>query len=388
MSYFIGKLIFLSIFIILAKSDTTFDPILQSYRSNYLSLKGSAYSSLDKSFFDVYNLLKSKIAEIRDTYSQYSAVMNKSCSNFEYNNTKSGTGSRLMSFCGTTNSIMDYTSQELDDLITNFYYGTLGGDTEPLKVADYMWQSGDDNLNSLPFLYDKSSSCMSSNLVAYLQIFRKNINNIISKSTIVTRNITSTFLNTVSETKNIGDFIKNMAGELNSCNKLNDSTKCVRQFLVNFSNCEEQVSCSTEKLQQTIENCTNLVSEIKLLYHENMMDAKEQVFKIDDDLDEWTNTVNKCISTKMSTSKTTTTDRSVKNTRTTAKNTTATARRNTTTPTKSSSTTTTRKATTTTPNKTTTTPNKTTSPTTRRTTPTTTKSASTSTTSTKPRRRS
>ena len=236
MSYLVGKLVFLSFFIISAKSDTTFDPILQSYRSNYLSLKGSAYSTLDKSFFDVYNLLKSKITEIRDTYNQFSAVMNKSCTNFQYNSTKSGTGSRLMSFCGTTNSIMEYTTQELDDLITKFYYGTLGGDTEPLKIADYMWQSGDDNLNSLPYLYDKSSICMSSYLGIYLQIFRKNINIIVSKSTIVTRNITSSFMNTASDTKNIGDYIKNMSNELNNCNKLNDSTKCVRQFVSIFLN--------------------------------------------------------------------------------------------------------------------------------------------------------
>jgi len=234
MSYFVGNIIFLSIFIIFAKADNTFDPLLQLYRSNYLSVKGTSYSTLDKSFFDVYNQLRTRIADIRDIYAQYSPIMNKSCTSFQYSNIKSGTGTRLTSFCGSISTIMQYTSQELDELITTFHYGTLGGDTEPLKIADYMWQSGEDNLNSLPYMFEKDPDCLGSFMGNYLQIFRKNINIIVSKSTITSRNITSTFSELSSQTYNIGSFIKNMANELNSCNKVNDSTKCVRQFVSFF----------------------------------------------------------------------------------------------------------------------------------------------------------
>lgn len=234
MSYFAGKFIFLSIFVILTKSDNTFDPLLQLYRSNYLAVKGSSYSTVDKSFFDVYNQLKARIADIDSIYSQYATIMNQSCTNFQYSKIKSGTGSRLSSFCGSLNSIMLYTSQELDDLIATFHYGTLGGDTEPLKIADYMWQSGEDNLNTLPYLLKKSSDCLGNYMGNYMQIFRKNINIIISKSTITSRNITSTFSEISAQTYNVGHYMKNMANDLNICNKANDSTKCVREFVSFF----------------------------------------------------------------------------------------------------------------------------------------------------------
>ncbi|XP_070504890.1 uncharacterized protein [Chironomus tepperi] len=320
--------------------DNTFDPLLQLYRSNYLSVKGSSYSTLDKSFFDVYNQLRSRISDIKDIYGQYSAIMNKSCTSFDFNGIKSGTGSRLTSFCGSVSTIMQYTSQELDDLITTFYYGTLGGETEPIKIADNLWQSGEESLNSLPYFLERSSDCLGSFMGNYLQIFRKSINIIVSKSTITSRNITSTFSEISTQTYNVGHYVKNMANDLNNCNKLNDSTKCVRQFLADYSNCEDKNICASEKLQETIKNCTTRVNDIRTFYHQNMMDAKDQILSIDDDLDDWTDLVNKCITKTTSTvitstisttntNPTTSTSKTVKNAVTTT-----TTRGTTTTPTK------------------------------------------------------
>lgn len=209
----------------------TFNSVLQNYRQSYLDIKGSSMKTLDKSFFDVYNQLASYISSIHDGYATYVPYLNVTCNGFNSTNLKTGSTERLTNFCESINTITTYTLTELDDVIMTFYYGTLSADTEPMKIADYIWEYGDDNLDSLLSLYLKSPKCMQSQMGSYLDIYKNYVNIIIKASSVANRNMTNLFSKMISERKNIGLYMMQMGNSLKNCSTMKNSTQCVGKFV-------------------------------------------------------------------------------------------------------------------------------------------------------------
>lgn len=149
------KVIFLTIFVTSAAIENTFHRTLQGYRVTLLELQGTSLPRLDKAFFEVYDalneLLKSMSGNLGPLYN-----VNTTCRNFSSYKTTFRTQTKLTTFCTNVVSISKHTADEMQDLISAFHYGTLGADTEPLKLAEYIWDTATDSLNLLPLLLEKS----------------------------------------------------------------------------------------------------------------------------------------------------------------------------------------------------------------------------------------
>ncbi|KAG5668728.1 hypothetical protein PVAND_016655 [Polypedilum vanderplanki] len=269
-------------------NDLGFPKELQDFRYNYLNNKGSYLKYIDGSFFEVYNALKGKLDSIANTYTHYNTSWALSYNNFNMSNLKKSNANHLKNLFADIDYLVTYSSKNVPSLMNNFYIALLGMESDPLIVAKTLWDIVEDHMNSISKFYCKNKACLVSSFNKYHPIYLRGINSIRATATTTISNMTTVFNKILSNADTTGKIMKTMANELNACNKIADPNDCVKSFIKNYDK-------FSEKLLEPISQSADKINDVKNFYENELAKAKDNLTTVEDDLEDWSQGVTKCI---------------------------------------------------------------------------------------------
>lgn len=226
--------LFLLVMIIVGRSSSqfTFGTTLQKFRQDYVYYKCEAIKNIDVAFFRVYSELNSTLFRVMNPFVKLNDTFNKACKSFPMSTIKNSTASRLKNACKVINSVISLAYPTVNSCLITFYSGLLGGVTTPPKqIADEIFYLVEDQMNTIPTLYETNPRCVTLFLKNHTTTYKTAIDSILAMNRKATDNMFNLFYNATKASDSAYNTITTMTNALNSCAKNSKPTECVKSWV-------------------------------------------------------------------------------------------------------------------------------------------------------------
>ncbi|KAL7026860.1 hypothetical protein ACKWTF_005205 [Chironomus riparius] len=269
------------------------DEHLMVLRFTYKEFQRESKFAIDKSFFEIYKAILTKISKYQEPYENLHKVWTHMCANYKIHNFDRKLQHVFFAVCEKTSNLLKGIENLPETALNEIFSGGLLDSSPPVIYFAQFGERFEVEIEKIWAVYNANMSCVRSHLYEIIPTFKPFVEQIVNLTETTITKIDDSYRHCERFHRKAIDYVGKFIDYLKDCEFKKNARSCVDKLLLKESKCSDSCGRLFSSIRSAIFTTVEETKIFRKLYKSELYDIADVKLLAKQKLSEWISKVKK-----------------------------------------------------------------------------------------------